>query len=193
MPIVKLYPGGTNRLNPLDPAPGDRDDNGLLGRQRLVTGMLAVVLERRLEPAEESLVTRSIAHLADLGERFDLGDLARVVGDPPGSLLGHAEFGRLNEIELRTAVMPVRFALGKLLDRTLRGMFDGPTSVSVDWDTGPGVVIDLSAVFQDREALPLVMMAATSWLQSAMTALEPGRRGLQVDDEVWALLANEWT
>jgi hypothetical protein len=65
--------------------------------------------------------------------------------------------------------------------------------VSVDWDTGPGVVIDLSAVFQDREALPLVMMAATSWLQSAMTALAPGRRGLQVDDEVWALLANEWT
>lgn len=26
-----------------------------------------------------------------------------------------------------------------------------------------------------------------------MTALAPGRRGLQVDDEVWALLANEWT
>ena len=193
MPVIKLHPGGQHRLNPLDPAPGDRDDNGLLGRQRLVTGMLAVVLDRRLEPAEESLVTRSIAHLADLGERFDLADLARVVGDPPGSLLAHAEFGRLNEIELRTAVMPVRFALGKLLDRTLRGMFDGPTNVSVDWEAGPGVVIDLSAVFQDREALPLVMMAATSWLQAAMTALAPGRRGLQVDDEVWALLENEWT
>ena len=193
MPVIKLYPGGQHRLNPLDPAPGDRDDKGLLGRQRLVTGMLAVVLERRLEPAEESLVAQSIAHLADLGERFDLGDLARVVGDPPGALLAHAEFGRLSEIELRSAVMPVRFALGKLLDRTLRGMFDGPTNVSVDWETGPGVVIDLSAVFQDREALPRVMMAATSWLQAAMTALAPGRRGLQVDDEVWALLENEWT
>lgn len=193
MPVIKLYPGGQHRLNPLDPAPGDRDDKGLLGRQRLVTGMLAVVLERRLEPAEESLVAGSIAHLADRGERFDLSDLARIVGDPPAELLAYAEFGRLSEIELRTAVMPVRFALGKLLDRTLRGMFDGPTNVSVDWATGPGVVIDLSAVFQDREALPLVMMAATSWLQSAMTALAPGRRGLQVDDEVWALLENEWT
>lgn len=68
-----------------------------------------------------------------------------------------------------------------------------PTTVSVDWDTGPGVVIDLSTVFQDREALPLVMMAATSWLQAAMTALAPGRRELQVADEVWALLENEWT
>jgi hypothetical protein len=193
MPIIKLHPGGRHRLNPLDPAPGDRDDRGLLGRQRLVTGMLAVVLERRLEPAEESLVTRSIAHLADHGERFDLADLAQVVGNPPGELLAHAEFGRLTEIELRTAAMPVRFALGKLLDRTLRGMFDGPTTVSVDWDQGAGVVIDLSAVFQDREALPLVMMAATSLLQSAMTVLGERRRGLQVDDEVWALLANEWT
>ena len=99
--------------------------------------MLAVVLERRLEPAEESLVTQSIAHLADRGERFDLADLARVVGDPPGELLAHAEFGRLTEIELRAAATPVRFALGKLLDRTLRGMFDGPTTVSVDWDRAP--------------------------------------------------------
>jgi hypothetical protein len=104
-----------------------------------------------------------------------------------------SEFSSVSELEVRAAAGPVRFALGKLLDRTLRGMFDGPTNVSVDWDQGAGVVIDLSAVFGDREALPLVMMAATSWLQSAMTALAPGRRGLQVDDEVWALLANEWT
>jgi hypothetical protein len=193
MPIIKLHPGGTNRLNPLDPAPGDRDDGGLLGRQRLVTGMLSVILERRLEPAEESLVAQSIAHLADRVERFDLGDLARVVGDPPSEVLGRAEFVRLSEIELRAAATPVRFAIGKLLDRTLRGMFDGPTTVRVDWEQGAGVVIDLSAVFQDREALPLVMMAATSWLQSAMTALASGRRGLQVDDEVWALLSNGWT
>ena len=193
MPIVKLYPGGSNRLNPLDPAPGDRDDSGLLGRQRLVVGMLSVALERRLEPAEESLVTQAIAHLAVTGLWFDLADLARVVTNPPAELLARDEFATLSEIELRAAATPVRFALGKLLDRTLRGMFDGPTTVSVDWDSAPGVVIDLSAVFEDREALPLVMMAATSWLQSAMTGLGPGRRGLQVDDEVWALLANEWT
>src|SRR4051794_36609882 len=193
MPIVKLYPGGTNRLNPLDPAPGDRDDNGLLGRQRLMVGMLSVVLERRLEPAEESLVAQSIAHLAAQVQRFDLRDLASIVANPPAELLTQSEFVRSTEGEMREAATPVRFALGKLLDRTLRGMFDGRTTIAVDWDQSPGVVIDLSAVFQDREALPLVMMAATSWLQSAMTALEPGRRGLQVDDEVWALLANEWT
>ena len=190
---IKLYPGGQNRLNPLDPAPGDGEDGGLLGRQRLVTGMLAIVLERRLEAIEEALVARSIAHLAERSRRFDLADLAAIISDPTAELLAHPELSRLVDVEIRAAASPVRFALGKLLDRTLRGMFDGATTVSVDWDSGPGVVIDLSAVFQDREALPLVMMAATSWLQSAMTALGPDRRGLQVDDEVWALLENEWT
>ena len=43
----------------------------------------------------------------------------------------------------------VRFALQKLCDRTLRGMFDGPTNVAVDWRDGPGVVLDLSAVHND--------------------------------------------
>ena len=192
MPIIKLDPGGVHRLNPLDPAPGDAD-GGLLSRQKLVTGMLAVVLDRRLEPAEESVVARAIEHLAARRQRFDLADLAATVGSPPAELVAHPELERLTDSEVRLAATPVRFALGKLLDRTLRGMFDGQTTVSLDWDQELGVVIDLSAVFEDREALPLVMMAATSWLQSALTGLRAERRGLQVDDEVWALLGNEWT
>ena len=192
MTVIKLHPGGTHRLNPLDPAPGDTD-RGVLGRQKLVTAMLAVVIDRRLEPAEEALTARAIEHLAVVSDSFDLADLARIIGDPPDELRAHPELCRLTELELRSGASPVRFALGKLLDRTLRGMFDGPTTVRLDWAAGTGVVIDLSAVFEDTEALPLVMMAAASWLQSAMTALAPGRRGIQVDDEVWALLENEWT
>lgn len=190
--VVKLYPGGVHRLNPLDPAPGDVT-GGLLGRQRLVTAMLSVVLDRRLEPAEEALVCRSIEHLAATLLRFDLGDLAHVIGELPVGLVAHPELARMADGELRAAATPVRFALGKLLERTLRGMFDGYTTVTLDWEQGAGVVIDLSAVFEDREALPLVMMAATSWLQSALTSLRAHRHGLLVDDEVWALLANEWT
>ena len=49
-------------------------------------------------------------------------------------------------------------------------------------------------MFANRDALPLVMMAATSWLQAAMSGLKAnGRRGLLVDDEVWALLESEQT
>ena len=77
------------------------------------------------------------------------------------------------------------FALDKLLTRTLAGMFDGPTSVSIDGTNGPGFVIDLSAVYSDDTALPLVMLAATSWLASALQR-DSDRRVLQVIDEAWA-------
>jgi type IV secretory pathway VirB4 component len=190
--LIKLHPGGRHRINPLDPAPGDTDGD-LLGRQRLVTSMLAVVLGRRLDGAEETLISRGIEHLARTKLTYDLADLAHIIATPPDPLPDHTEPSGLADADLRAAVNPVRFALGKLLDRTLRGMFDGATTITVDWEHGPGIVLDLSAVFEDRDSLPLVMMAATSWLQSAMTALHAERRGLLVDDEVWALLENEWT
>jgi hypothetical protein len=190
--LIKLHPGGRHRINPLDPAPGDAEGD-LLSRQRLVTSMLAIVLDRRLDGPEETLVSRGIEHLARTKLTYDLADLARIIETPPEPIAGLPELSGLSDVDLRAAVNPVRFALGKLLDRTLRGMFDGPTTITVDWERGPGIVLDLSAVFEDREALPLVMMAATAWLQSAMTALHSERRGLLVDDEVWALLENEWT
>ena len=192
MPVIKLHPGGQHHINPLDPAPGD-ETGGVLGRQRLMTALLATVLDRRLEPSEEALISRAIEHLHHRLWRFDLGDLANVISDPPAVLRSHPELAVSTDSEIRAAITPLRFALGKLLDRTLRGMFDGPTNVNVDWDDGLGVVIDLSAVFGDRDALPLVMMAAATWLQSSLTALSTGRRALLVDDEVWALLENEWT
>ena len=191
--VVKLSPGGHHRLNPLDPAPGEPEGD-LLSRQRLVAAMLAAVLDRPLAGAEEALVARAIEHLAATRLTYDLVDLATVVGEAPEALVaGHPELARLAPAELRTAATPVGFALDKLLRRSLRGMFDGATTMRLDWEAGSGVVVDLSAVFEDREALPLVMMAASSWLGSALTALQPGRRGLLVDDEVWALLANEWS
>ena len=50
---------------------------------------------------------------------------------------------RHTPLELARAA-PVAFALDKLCSRTLRGMF----TVHVDWDHGPGVVVDLSAIYR---------------------------------------------
>ena len=50
---------------------------------------------------------------------------------------------------------------------------------------GPGVVLDLSAVHHDPDALTLVMVAATAWLQ-AVLARPDGPPRLQVLDEAWA-------
>src|SRR5258708_38262377 len=69
-------------------------------------------------------------------------------------------------------------------------MFDGTSSVPLRWD-GPGVVLDLSAVPIDSEALPLVMVAAAGWLSQLMAGSGPQR--VQVIDEAWALLGNRHT
>jgi hypothetical protein len=84
----------------------------------------------------------------------------------------------------------IAYALDKLLSRSLRGMFDGPSSVSLRWE-GPGLVLDLSAVPIDSDALPLVMVAAAGWLQQLLAC--PGTQRVQVLDEAWALLGNRHT
>ncbi len=120
-----------------------------------------------------------------------LVDVARLLADPTPEM---AERARAEPAELARSVDAARFALGKLLDRDLRGMFDGPTTTSVGW-SGRGVVIDLSAVHQDPEALTLVMVAATAWLQALLAAPEGAEvpRRYQVLEECWALLGSERT
>ena len=104
----------------------------------------------------------------------------------------------------------------------LAGMFDGPTHLP--GTTGlpdgqrrssgsglavgaPLVVLDLSAVYRgNRDALPLVMCAATAWLQATIArsaaaahrddfagAAGSGTRRFVVVDEAWALLNQEPT
>jgi type IV secretory pathway VirB4 component len=70
-------------------------------------------------------------------------------------------------------------------------MFDGKTNVNIDWN-GPGIVIDLSAVHHDQEALTLVLLATQAWLQAVMSS-PTGPRRIQVLDEAWALLGSERT
>src|SRR5262249_41903324 len=102
-----------------------------------------------------------------------------------------AHLARTDAVDLARSVEAAIYGLGKLLDRSLRGMFDGPTTVHLDWD-GPGIVLDLSAVHSDPEALTLVMIATTAWLQ-AVLARPDGPPRLQVLDEAWSLLGSERT
>jgi hypothetical protein len=82
---------------------------------------------------------------------------------------------RSSERDLVAETATVAYALDKLLSRSLRGMFDGRSTVPLRWD-GPGVVLDLSAVPLDSDALPLVMVAAAGWFQQLMACPGPGLR-----------------
>ncbi len=191
LPVIKLHPGGSDRVNPLDRGPGAADLS-LLNRQSLLAGLVGVVLRRDPNPVEETLLSVAVDHLDHTCHAATLHDLARLLGELPAELADRNELGYVDARQLGDARTELRLALGKLLDRTLRGMFDGPTTATIDWQHGPGVVVDLSAVFGNSEALPLVQMAATSWLQTVMSDLSnQDRRGILVDDEVWATLASE--
>ncbi len=185
MPVLKLHPGGRDRLNPMDPLPGD-DPTNVQTRQGLAAALVAGVLGRPLSETEDAVLGWAITDLARRLGRFTLRDVAGAVSDPPDEL---AAMARRTPLELAQAATPLVFALDKLCNRTLAGMFDGETTVAIDWGHGPGFVLDLSAVFNDRTALPLVMLAATSWLNSMLARPSPERRIIQVADEIWAAIA----
>jgi hypothetical protein len=191
--VLELHPGGATRLNPLDPGPlGATTATDEVARRQgdLVAALVGEVLHRDLDPIEDALLGWTLTHLAHRREGVvpTLGDVVRVMRTPPAEV---ADRATIAPDELSRAAAPAIYALGKLIDRSLRGMFDGQTTVRVD-PYGRGLVVDLSAVFQDREALGLVLLAVTAWLQAAITQ-PAGPRRLQILDEAWTLFGNERT
>ncbi len=185
MTVIRPRPGGRDRVNPMDPGGGDTDTS-VITRQGLAAQLTAGVLGRPLTPIEDAVLGWAVERRCRTGGPFTLGDVCAEVSDPPEELV---RLSRHSPLELARATAPVAFALDKLCARTLRGMFDGPSTVTVDFDHGPGVVLDLSAVYANTEALPLVMAAATHWLSGALRG-RAGRRSVQVIDEAWAAVAH---
>ncbi|MBW3613714.1 MAG: ATP-binding protein [Actinobacteria bacterium] len=196
--VVRLHPGGTSRLNPLDPGPAGRgsrhgaqsDEQVRIARTTMVAALLASVLDRPLGPLEDAALGWAVEALGARTPNSEptLADLAALLAQPTATM---AERAGRSPAALAAAVDDVRLGLGKLLDRELRGMFDGPSTVRVDW-SGRGLVLDLSSVRHNHAALALVMIATTGWLQSALAVPEGGEtpRRYQVVDEAWALLGD---
>ena len=191
---LALFPGGRTRLNPLDAGPYVESDAELRARRTQMTAALAAsMLRRELTASEEAAVSWVIDIVTRKEGELGTPTLADVVGllaDPTEEMLQRS--AEDSSRELARSIADVRHGLGKLLDGPLRGMFDGPSTVSLDW-SGRGVVIDLSAVHQDPEALTVVMIAATGWLQALLAAPEGEDvpRRIQVLEEIWALLGSE--
>jgi hypothetical protein len=187
--VIRLTPGGATRLNPLgeSPAGGAIEEHGVLRQAEMVTALAATVLDRPLHQVEDAAVFATIEELSRGRSQPVLGDVARLLAAPSATML---ERLRRSADELAVDTAALGYALDKLLTRSLRGMFDGPTNVDLR-PGGPGIVLDLSAVPLDSDALPLVMVAAAGWLQQVLATAGPRR--VQVLDEAWALLGNRHT
>lgn len=187
--VVRLRPGGRSRLNPLSRSDGG-DDRGR--RIALLQGLLAIVSRRDLNSVEEAALTWIVDDLDRRnGADPTLTDVGALLADPSDDMVARS---RRSVSELAAELDPLRLACGRLVERDLAGMFDGEATVTADPD-GPGVVLDLSALHHDPQALALVMAAGAAWLQSTLGAPpgSTGRRRVQVLDEAWALLASERT
>jgi type IV secretory pathway VirB4 component len=183
---IALRPGGTQRLNPLDPAPG------ATSREQIVTARAAVVaalagtgLGRQLTAEEHVAVTAAIRQLND--RTAVLGDVAAVLLHPSEAMATETS---TTPTALAAAIRPVALELHRLLSGDLAGMIDGPTTARLD-PHAPGVVVDLSKVANTAAQAP-VMVCAGAWLAAAIDTDTDARRLLLVD-EAWALLAHAAT
>ncbi len=199
VPVLQLRPGGRHRVNPLAAGVrgGETRSELLARRSQLLVALLSSIKGRRLDETEHAVLSWALETLTDRerGVRSaTLHDLAAELADPSEATAARARRGR---DELREEARTLWLDVDRLVSRDLAGMFDGDRSLAEYWeDSGRGLIVDVSAVFHDRQALSLVMLAAISALQSVY-AVPPGDddravpRRLSVVDEGWAILGDE--
>lgn len=186
--VIRLEPGSPVRLNPLDRGPDGAalNDEEIARRQDQVLMSLAEsALRRDLQPEERTAIGLARQEAGRSLHEPTIGDVVDLLLDPSHELAARVNTtpDRLAE-RSRDAALELR----RLCEGDLRGMFDGPTTVDVDWD-GPIVVLDLSALGGSGDALGLVMACTMAWLHSAIARADGVQRILLLD-EAWYLLSN---
>jgi hypothetical protein len=199
---VQLGPGLPARLNPLDAGPLGKDlptdpaelDERLaeIHRRRLTLlgALLATKLGRPLTPTEEAAISLAIhevtrqadgaTHLADP----TLPQVWAALRDPTGQMARELRVRGEDTHELRDMVRPVADALRAMVHGSLSGLFDGPTTVALDF-TAPIQTVDLSRLDgRGDETIAMILACVSSWGQSAID--DPaGPVRLVVRDELW--------
>lgn len=178
---LKLGPGCTDRLNPLDPPDGPDLGQRLL----LVTALAAAALDRPLTPTEHAALDIALARVLTARDTPLLADVVDALLSPAESIAGDM---RLTVGQLTDASRDLALVLRRMCSGDLAGMFDAPTTRRPH-PSDPLVVLDLSALYQtNRDALPLVLACVTSWITSAVRSAAAQR--YVVIEEAWALLAH---
>lgn len=184
MSVVRVEPGGSARLNPLDPGPQDQDVPERLAQRRstLIAALAANGVSRELNPSERAGIDVAVENLA---QDAVLGDVVDLLLRPTTAM---AEGLSMDVFALKRECQDIALALRRLIKGDLAGMLDGKTTIEIDWN-GPGLVVDLSALYRTPAALAPTMICVMSWLSTAMAT--PGPKRFLVIDEAWAVLKGE--
>jgi type IV secretory pathway VirB4 component len=199
---VELGPGLPARMNPLDAGPLGEDlpsdpaelDERLaeIHRRRLtlLNALLSTKLGRPLTPTEEAAVSLAIHEVTgQAGGSTTLVDptlpqVWAVLRDPTDEMARELRVRGGDADELRDMVRQVSDALRSMVHGSLSGLFDGPTTVRLDF-TAPIQTVDLSRLDgRGDETIAMTLACVSSWGQAAID--DPaGPVRLVVRDELW--------
>jgi type IV secretory pathway VirB4 component len=177
--VLRLGGGSSTRLNPLDVTASDEDSGA---RSRLLMAVAAVTLHRDLTAAEQGSLDAALtqaAHATPVPTIRHVVD-ALTAPDPRAARADGVPIGdRL--ADGRDLVNGLR----RLIRWDLAGMFDAPSTHRLD-PSDPMVVLDLSALGSDDDALAVAATCAAGWLEGALAASSAKR--WVIYDEAWRLL-----
>ncbi len=188
LPTLRLEPGGSTRLNPLELNPLELAAPGALvehtrQRSEVLSALGESGLGRPLSPEEHAALSGALGGLSGLPE---LAQVVEALLDPSAAL---AAALRTTSGELRVGCREPRASrYGVFATGDLAGMFNGRSTVPSRHEAARGVHVDLSPVYAHPSVLAPTMIAAGSWLTSALAA--HGRQHLLVLDETWQVLAD---
>jgi len=209
---MELGPGLTARLNPLDAGPlgTNLPRDGYALRERLdeihrrriglLASLLTMRLRRDLTPTEEAALSLAIQyatfrptatgrHGEDLAGISHLADptipqVWQLLRDPTTEMARELRVRGESTDELREMIRSVADALGNMIHGSLSGLFDGPTTVRMDFDA-PIQTVDLSRLEgRGDETVAMTLACVSSWGQAAIDDPTGGLR-LVVRDELW--------
>jgi type IV secretory pathway VirB4 component len=197
--VIDLGGALATRLNPLDP--GTRPSGVTAAawatvvaarRRQLLASLLATVLGRSLHPAEHTVLDVALTQAQQASGRpggsgtsgpvLTLTDVEAALSAPSRDA---ARDAAMSADVLAAEARDTAHALRRLVRGDLAGLFDGPSTVTVD-PYSPMVVLDLSRLGTDDDLLALAMTCASAWLEGAVAGAT-GPRWI-VYDEAWRLM-----
>ena len=199
---VALGRGLAARLNPLDAGARPAVPAGSAAeiewsttvrnrRLLLLAALPETLLGRRLTPTEYTGLELALDHVTGQLYGTDparlanptLNDVLSALRDPDELAARDAgiEVGVLHEGSRDLAL-----TLRRLVKGDLAGLFDGQTSVPIDFQQ-PITVLNLERIKADDTVLSLISTCSSAWMESALADPDGGRRYV-VYDEAWRLM-----
>jgi len=199
---IWIGPGRPDRLNPFDIGTGEDPATAQSRQLTMLQALASGVLRRDLTESERTLCRIAVAELTGGYLERDITATGQQIMAPrPGDrprvpvlpevieAMQHPSAAAMKDLplspeELKSNTADLIMAFQRLVTGDLAGMFDGPTTADVDPRTKL-LIVNISSVLADRpDALPLVRICASAWLQSAITTHR--MRRYHISDEAWA-------